>query len=93
MANKDKNKISLEVEESPIKGEDGIARINNDIIKKLGVDEGKRVEVSFESESILLTIYTDKIIDKNKISIREGDREKLGVSKGNKVRLKPSIPI
>ena len=87
MKNEPEKELTLVVKASPIKGEGGVARIHDDILKQLGVEEGKSIAVSSESDSILLTIYGDKIIDKKQISIREEDTEKLGVSDGETVKL------
>jgi formylmethanofuran dehydrogenase subunit D len=88
--NDEQVEITLEVKESHIEGEDGVARINDSVLKKLGAEEGHSIEVSSEEDSILVTIYGDKIIEKNLISLRPGDRKKLEVSQGDKVTLKLS---
>lgn len=82
--------LSLEVKESHIEGENGVARINDTMLTKLGAEEGHSIEVASESDEILVTIFGDKMIEENLISLRSGDRKKLGVSQGDKVTLKPS---
>lgn len=92
---KDKNKseeieLPLEVKESHIEGEDGVARISDTVLAKLDAEEGHSIEVASESKAILVTIFGDKMIEDNLISLRSGDRKKLGVSQGDKVTLKLS---
>ena len=90
---KEQIKIDLEVKESFIEGEDGVARISDEILKKLGAEEGHSITVSSEEKSILITIYGDKLIEDNLISLRPGDRKKLKVSKGDKVSLSLTKPF
>jgi formylmethanofuran dehydrogenase subunit D len=82
--------LSLDVKESHIEGEDGVARINDNLLAKLGAEEGHSIEVAHESKAILVTIFGDNMIEENLISLRPGDRKKLGVSQGDKVILKLS---
>lgn len=82
--------LTLEVKESHIEGEDGVARINDKVLKNLGAEEGHSIEVSSEEDSVLVTIFGDKLIEENLISLRPGDRKKLEVSQGDKVTLKLS---
>jgi formylmethanofuran dehydrogenase subunit D len=94
---KDKEKLEeirlpLEVKESHINGEDGVARISDSVLVKLGAEEGHSIEVASEEDEILVTIYADKLIEDNLISLRPGDRKKLGVSQGDTVTLKLSKP-
>lgn len=79
--------IELEVKESYIEGEDGVARINDDVLKKLNVEEGHSVLIESEEDSILVTIYGDNLIESKLISLRPGDRKKLEVSQGDKVKI------
>ena len=67
-----------------------MARISDNVLEKLGVDEGHSIVVSTEKKSILVTIYGDQLIEDELISLRPGDRKKLHVSKGDKVSLSPS---
>ena len=80
-------KIELEVKESYIEGEDGVARINDEVLEKLNAEEGHSVVVESEEDSILVTIYGDNLIESNLISLRPGDRKKLEVSQGDKVKI------
>jgi hypothetical protein len=43
--------------------------------------------VSSEKKSVLVTIFGDKLIEDDLISLRPGDRKKLKVSKGDRVTL------
>lgn len=86
-------KIDLEVKESHIEGEDGVARISDKILKELGAEEGHSITISKENKSILVTIYGDKLIEDNLISLRPGDRKKLKVSTGDKVSLNLTKPF
>ena len=90
---KEEIKIDLEVKESYIEGEDGVARINDNTLRKLGAEEGHSITVSAEKKSILVTIYGDNLIEDNLISLRPGDRKKLKVSKGDKVSLSLAKPL
>ena len=85
----EEKKIELEVEESPIEAEDGIVRIHEAVLQQLGAEEGHSIVTSTDEKSLLLTVYADKMIDKNLISIRPSDREKLAVSAGDKVTVSP----
>jgi formylmethanofuran dehydrogenase subunit D len=82
-------KLELIVKESPIEAEDGVARINDAVLKKLGAEEGHSIQTSTDEKTVLLTVYADKLIDQDKISIRPDDREKLGVMEGDKVTISP----
>jgi formylmethanofuran dehydrogenase subunit D len=82
-------KIELEVEESPIEAEDGVVRIHEAVLQQLGAEEGHSIVTRTDEKSLLLTVYADKMIDKNLISIRPSDREKLAVSRGDKVTVSP----
>jgi formylmethanofuran dehydrogenase subunit D len=86
-------KIELEVEESPIEAEEGVVRINDAVLQQLGAEEGHSIMTSTNAKTLLLTVYADKLIGKNKISIRPGDREKLEVSSGDKVTVSPHKTI
>ena len=90
---KEQLKVDLEVKESYIEGEDGVARISDKILKQLGAEEGHSITVSAEKKSILVTIYGDNLIEDNLISLRPGDRKKLKVSKGDKVSLSLTKPF
>ncbi|MFW9879045.1 MAG: hypothetical protein ACFFG0_38690 [Candidatus Thorarchaeota archaeon] len=90
---KEEIKIDLDVKESHIEGEDGVARISDTVLQKLGAEEGHSIVVSSKEKSILVTIYGDKLIEENLISLRPGDRKKLHVSKGDKVSLSLSKSV
>lgn len=81
--------IELVVKESSIEGEDGVARISDDVLGKLEAEEGHSVIVKSEKKELLLTIYADKMMETNKISLRSGDRKRLSVDGGDKVILSP----
>lgn len=85
-------KINLKVKESPIT-KNGVARIHTDILQQLGVDIGKNVAVSCGNGSILVHIYADKLIEKNMISLRPGDRKKLRVRSGDEVVISHFVGI
>ena len=84
--------INLKVKESPIT-KNGVARININVLKKLDLSAGKKIAVSCGDGSLLLHVYADNLIDEDKISIRPGDRKKLGVKSGDKVILSPHSKI
>jgi formylmethanofuran dehydrogenase subunit D len=87
------SKVTLEIEESPITGKSGVARINEETLKILHLEEGKSAVVESKSKSVLLTIYADSMIDKNKIKIRKADLKKLKVGKGDDVSLTTPKPL
>jgi formylmethanofuran dehydrogenase subunit D len=89
MTEEEVTKIELEVKESPIEGKDGVARISDDVLAKIGAEEGHSIVVASESKELLITIYADQMIEPNKISLRPGDRKKLSVAGGDKVFLTP----
>ena len=62
----------LIVKESLI-SKSGVARIHENVLKQLGVDSGKSIVVSSDNGSILINVYADTLIDKNKISLRPAD--------------------
>ena len=84
--------INLKVKESPIT-KNGVARIHLEVLQKLGIDIGKNIAVSCGNGSILVHIYADELIEQNMISLRPGDRKKLGVRSGDEVSITPFFGI
>ncbi|MEF8835391.1 MAG: hypothetical protein V5A76_04470 [Candidatus Thermoplasmatota archaeon] len=77
----------LLVEKSPIEA-GGRARINTDILEKLEVETGDNVVVSSDKRDILVKIYDDDMVEKNKIILRSRDVEKLGVEEKEEVTIR-----
>lgn len=84
--------LNLVVKESPIT-KNGIARIHLNALKQLGIEPGKNVAVSCGNGSILVHVYADDLIEKDKISLRPGDRKKLGIRSGDTVSITPHIKL
>ena len=84
--------INLKVKESPIT-RNGVARIHTNVLNQLGLSPGKNIAISCGNGSILVHIYADNLIEEDKISIRPGDRKKLGVRSGDSVSLSQHITI
>jgi formylmethanofuran dehydrogenase subunit D len=80
--------INLKVKESPIT-KNGVARIHSNVLNQLGLKTGKNVAISTGNGSILVHIYADSLIEEDMISLRPGDRKKLGVKYGDTVLIKP----
>lgn len=78
---------TLLVEKSPIKA-GGRARINQEIFEKLEVETGDNVVVSSDDKDILVRIYGDDIVEKDKIILRSRDVEKLGVEEKEEVTIR-----
>ncbi|UCH88695.1 MAG: hypothetical protein JSV49_10655 [Thermoplasmata archaeon] len=89
----DETNMVLEVEESPISAKGGVARVNEDTLSLLNMEEGKSAVVKSKTKSVMLTIYADSLIEKNKIKIRKPDLKKLAVSKGDEVSITTSKPL
>jgi len=78
--------FSLKVRESDIKRV-GVVRVNDEVLKKLGVEEGERVVITREELMILRKAYGDKSVKKDEIFLRPTAREELGVNEGDIVKV------
>ena len=78
----------LKVKESPIT-KNGVARVHSNVLNQLDLTQGKNIAISCGNGSILVHVYADILIEEDMISLRPGDRRKLGVKYGNKVFIKP----
>lgn len=79
-------KISLKVRKSDIERV-GVIRVNDEILKKIGVEEGERVVISKDEQMILRKAFGDESVKKDEIFLRPKAREKLGVKEGDKVKV------
>ncbi len=79
--------LILEVEKSPVRS-GGRVRVNKEDIEGLEIDDGDLIVVSSKEKDILVSIYTDEMIENGKISIREEDRKKLKVEEGDDVEIR-----
>lgn len=77
----------LEVENSPIEA-GGRARVNEELMKEAELEDGQMIVVSSENKDILVSAYSDYMIEREKISLRGKDRKKLGVQEGDKVTVR-----
>jgi len=78
--------ISLKVRKSNIERA-GVVRVNDEVLKKLGVKEGERVVVSKDEQMILRKAFCDKMVKKDEIFLRPKARDELGVKEGDKVKV------
>jgi len=79
--------LFLEVESSPVEA-GGRVRVNKDILEDLEVKEGELLVVSSKNKDILVSVYSDEMIDERKINIRVKDRDKLQVEEGDEVTIR-----
>jgi len=80
-------RLTLRVEESPVES-GGRVRVNKGDIKDHDIQEGDLIVVSSEKKDILVSIYTDEMIEEGRISIRVEDRKKLKVGEGDEVEIR-----
>ncbi len=78
--------ISLKVRKSDIERV-GVVRVNDEVLKKLGVEEGERVVISKNEQMVLLKAFGDKTVKKDEIFIRLKARDELDVKEGDKVKV------
>jgi len=78
--------LSLKVRKSDIE-KDGIVRVNDEVLTKLGVQEGERIVISKDEQIILRKAYGDDTINKDEIFLRPKAREELKVKEGDKVKV------
>ena len=90
MAEEDEVDVNFKVIESKIDAVGGIARIHEEILEHLEIEEGKEVQVfSNESEkAVIVELTADKLIGKDAISLRRKDLERLGVKEGDMVHIR-----
>ncbi len=81
------DEIKLRVVSSPIKF-GGRARINEKTLGETGIDEGSLVVISSDKKDILVSIYSDMLIDEGLVKLREEDMRKLNVKEGGEVNMK-----
>ena len=79
--------ITLRVVSSPIKF-GGRARINEKTLSDTGMEDGTLVVISSERRDILVSVFSDGLIEEGFISLREEDLRKLGVKEGAKVTMR-----
>ncbi len=76
--------IELEVKESKI-NRGGRTRICPKAFSEVETDTGKKVVVSSEEEDILLTAFTDDLVEEGAIYLRKKDMSRLDVNLGDTV--------
>ncbi len=80
--------VELNVVKSKIKAPGGIARINDDVLPHLKVEKGSDIELYTKEKAIIVQLTADGLMEKDKISLRMPDMEKLGVEENEKVYLR-----
>jgi len=78
--------ISLKVRKSDIERK-GVIRVNDEVLKKLGVKEGERVVISKDEQMIIRKAFGDETVKKDEIFLRPKAREELGVKEGDRVKV------
>jgi len=78
--------ISLKVRKSDIE-RTGVVRVNDEVLKKLGVEEGEQVVISKDEQMILRKAFGDEAVKKDEIFLRPDAREKLDIKEGDKVKV------
>jgi len=79
----------LKVRESPISGS-GIARINTKTMERnIDLLEGKPALLRSQSAERVVRLVADDMMEEGWISLREKDRKRLKVSRGDEVTLLP----
>ncbi len=81
------NGLILIVTESRVKS-GGRVRVNDEDVEDQEINDGELIVVSSEKKDILVSIYTDDMIKKGRISIRGHDRKKLKVEEGDEVDIR-----
>ncbi len=79
--------VLLQVVSSPIKF-GGRARVNDKTLDEANIKEETLVVVSSEKKDVLVTIYSDMLIEEGLIKLRGEDMRKLGVKDDAKVTMK-----
>ncbi|MEA3457400.1 MAG: hypothetical protein U9R21_01835 [Candidatus Thermoplasmatota archaeon] len=78
--------LDLKVRKSDIERV-GVVRLNDKILSKLGVEEGERVTVSTDEQTILRKAFGDEAVKNDEIFLRPTSREELDVEEGDVVRV------
>ncbi|MGM0509861.1 MAG: hypothetical protein ACQESD_01870 [Thermoplasmatota archaeon] len=79
--------VTLQTVGSPVQF-GGRARVNKDILEQLEVDEGDLVVVSSDNKDILVSLFSDELMDEDKIKLRKDDLRKLKTSEEKNVTLR-----
>ncbi|MBS3816100.1 MAG: hypothetical protein KGY76_00875 [Candidatus Thermoplasmatota archaeon] len=82
-----KEEITLKVKKSPVES-GGRVRVNNSIIEDLDMEDGDLIVVSSKNKDVLVSAYSDEMIEEDNISIRVKDRKKLGVEEEDEVEVR-----
>ena len=78
--------ISLKIRKSDIERV-GVVRVNDEILKKIGVEEGERVVISKDEKMILRKAFCDESVKKDEIFLRPTAREELDIKEGDEVKV------
>ncbi len=78
--------IFLRVRKSDIERK-GVIRLNDEVLKKLGVEEGEQVVISKDEKIIIRKAFGDESVKKDEIFLRPQAREELSVKEGDKVKV------
>lgn len=80
--------VELNVVKSKIKAPGGIARINDDLLPHLKVEKGSDIELYTKEKAIIVQLTADGVMEKDKISLRVPDMEKLNIKEDETVYLR-----
>lgn len=78
--------LDLKVRKSDIERV-GIARVNDKVLSKLRVEEGERVVITKDEQSILRKAFGDEAVKEDEIFLRPTSREELDVKEGDVVKV------
>lgn len=78
--------LDLKVRKSDIERV-GIARVNDKVLSKLQVEEGERVVITKDEQSILRKAFGDEAVKEDEIFLRPTSREELDVKEGDVVKV------
>jgi formylmethanofuran dehydrogenase subunit D len=78
--------IYLKVRKSDIKRV-GVVRVNDEVLTKLGIQEGERVVISKDEQMIIRKALGDETVKKDEIFLRSTARNELDVKEGDEVKV------
>lgn len=78
---------TLDVKESPIQF-GGRARVNSNVLDDLDINEGDQVVLSSKSADVLVSIYSDNLLEEGIIKLRGKDRKKLAIQEGDEIEVR-----
>ncbi len=82
----DRKRISLRVKKSRI-SQGGRTRICRSAFKNLSLSQGDKVVIYFKRNTIIVTGYSDSLVEEGFIYLRQNDLRRLGAREGEQVVL------